>query len=64
MRMKRKPDLLAVLIIVVGLGVLATALAQGMLAPADTDTHLASNQSNTPLSGQTLPPTSKHTTVR
>ncbi len=46
MRIKRKPDLLAVLAIVVGLGVIATALAQGILAPADTGTHLASNQSN------------------
>ncbi len=48
--MKRKPDLLAVLIIVVGLGVIATALAQGMLAPTHTGTHLASNQPDTPAS--------------
>ncbi len=62
--MKRKPDLLAVLVIVVGLGIIATALAQGMLAPADTSTHLASNQPNTPPSGETLHPDSKYTTVR
>ncbi len=64
MRMKKKPDLLAVLIIVVGLGVIATTLAQGMLAPADTGTHLASNQTNTPPGDKTLPPASKHATVR
>lgn len=52
MRMRRKPDLLAVLIIVVGLGVLATTLAQGMLTPANTSTHLASNQSSTPPGGE------------
>ena len=50
MRRKRKPDLLAVLAIVVGLGVIATGLAQGMLAPKDSGTYLASNQARPPLS--------------
>lgn len=50
MRRKRKPDLLAVLAIVVGLGVIATGLAQGMLAPEDSDTYLASNQARSSLS--------------
>ncbi len=64
MRMKKKPDLLAVLIIVVGLGVIATTLAQGMLAPADTGTHLASNQTHAPLDDEALPPASKHATAQ
>ncbi len=60
MQMKRKPDLLAVLVIVVGLGVIATALAQGMLATADSGTQLASNQSNVIQSGESPRPDSKH----
>ena len=60
MQIKRKPDLLAVLVIVVGLGVIATALAQGMLTPADGDTQLASNQSNMIQSSETHRPDSKH----
>lgn len=36
MKRKRKPDLLAVLAIVVGLGVVASSLAQGMLTSSDT----------------------------
>ena len=36
MKRKRKPDLLAVLAIVVGLGVIASGLAQGMLTISDT----------------------------
>lgn len=38
MKRKRKPDLLAVLAIVVGLGVVASGLAQGMLNSADSKT--------------------------
>ena len=60
MQIKRKPDLLAVLVIVVGLGVIATALAQGMLTPADSGTQLASNQSNMIQSGKTPRLDSKH----
>jgi len=61
--MKRKPDLLAVLVIVVGLGVIATTLAQGMLTPADNGTQLASNQSNMSQSGETHRPDSQHTSA-
>lgn len=50
MRRKRKPDLLAVLVVVVGLGVIATAFAQGILAPSSTETHLASHQMSVPVS--------------
>ncbi len=60
MQMKRKPDLLAVLVIVVGFGVIATALAQGMLATADNGTQLASNQSDTIQSGETPHPDGNH----
>ncbi len=49
MRRKRKPDLLAVLVVVVGLGVIATTFAQGMFAPTKTATHLASNQTVAPV---------------
>ncbi|HEB94484.1 MAG TPA: hypothetical protein ENI94_13710 [Gammaproteobacteria bacterium] len=60
MPMKRKPDLLAVLVIVVGLGVIATALAQGMLATADSGTQLASNRSSVIQSGETPRPDGNH----
>ena len=36
MKRKRKPDLMVVLAIVVGFGVIASGLAQGMLNPSDT----------------------------
>lgn len=36
MKRKRKPDLLAVLAIVVGIGVVASGLAQGMLTTSDS----------------------------
>lgn len=38
MKRKRKPDLFAVLAIVVALGVLASSLAQGMLTTTDSRT--------------------------
>ena len=37
MKLKRKPDLMVVLIIVVGLGVVASSIAQGMLRSSDTN---------------------------
>ncbi len=40
MRLKRKPDLLAVLTVLVTLGVIATSLAQG-LTQGDDNAHLA-----------------------
>jgi hypothetical protein len=36
MKLKRKPDLMVVLAIVVGLGVVASSFAQGMLNSSDT----------------------------
>jgi hypothetical protein len=36
MKLKRKPDLMVVLAIVVGLGVVASSIAQGMLRSPDT----------------------------
>jgi len=53
MRRKRKPDLLAVLAVVVGLGVIATGLAQGMRISQDNETYLASNQAKTVPPGTT-----------
>jgi hypothetical protein len=47
MRRRRKPDLLAVLVFIVGLGMIVTSLAQGML-----NTPLAKNQ---PLVSQAHP---------
>ena len=38
MKRKRKPDLMVVLAIVVGLGVVASSFAQGMLSSSDTKT--------------------------
>ena len=38
MKRKRKPDLMAVLAIVVGLGVVASSFAQGMLGSSDSKT--------------------------
>ncbi|MCF6211761.1 MAG: hypothetical protein L3K24_14060 [Gammaproteobacteria bacterium] len=58
--MKRKPDLLAVLVIVVGLGVIATALAQGMLAPANSSTQLAGNQADIVRSDEVQRPDNNH----
>lgn len=37
---RRKPDLLAVLAFVVGLGVIVSSLAQGVLSSSDTKTQL------------------------
>ncbi len=36
MKLKRKPDLMVVLTIVVGLGVVATSFAQGLLGSSNT----------------------------
>jgi F0F1-type ATP synthase membrane subunit c/vacuolar-type H+-ATPase subunit K len=36
MKLKRKPDLMVVLAIVVGLGVIASSFAQGMLGSSNT----------------------------
>ena len=40
---KKKPDLLAVLVICIGLGVIATSLAQAMLNTPDTEARLTSS---------------------
>ena len=47
MRMKKKPDLLAVLVVVVSLGVIATTFAQGMFSDAELETRIAGMQSKT-----------------
>jgi hypothetical protein len=44
MRRKKKPDLMAVLVLVVGLGVLASGLAQGLMA--DDTPHVTQSVNN------------------
>ena len=54
MKRKRKPDLMVVLAIVVGLGVVASSLAQGMLNSSESKTaQLVSSAYTAQLSTQT-----------
>lgn len=46
-RRKKKPDLMVILAVVVGFGVIASSLAQGMLNSSDTETAQLANATST-----------------